>query len=177
MYARLHQSVASPGFLLIAFVYNSAASLKLCAAFPAPHHIQGSYTHRDTPQSQRRHYGPHSDNTEHKRHAQVNALLASALSFAASAFASSVMSCRLSFDSAGEGGCEVAGVLGWDARSLEPESLDILLIVIAFLEGRVRASGGCQIRCWQISSTRAASDRLDATLMSVRVSRVASLED
>ena len=49
----------------------------------------------------------------------MNALLASALSLAASAFASSEMSWRLSFASVGDGGWDVAGVEGWEEESLE----------------------------------------------------------
>ena len=67
----------------------------------------------------------HTRTTRNTRYAHTKALLASALNDAASAFASSVISCRLSFDSAGDGGCEVAGVEGRET-SLEPDSLDIL---------------------------------------------------
>ena len=52
-------------------------------------------------------------------HVHINALFASPLSFAASAFASSEISWRLSFASAGEGGEEVAGVDGGEETSLE----------------------------------------------------------
>lgn len=45
-------------------------------------------------------------------HALKKALFASALTFAASCFASSVTSFRLRASNAGEGGVEVAGVLG-----------------------------------------------------------------
>ena len=52
-------------------------------------------------------------------HAHVNALLASALSLAASALSASEMSFRLSFASIGDGGCDVAGVDGGEEASLE----------------------------------------------------------
>ena len=73
----------------------------------------------------------------------MNALLASALSFAASALSASEMSCRLSFDSPGDGGCEVAGVLGWDETALDPESLDMALFVRS---GLLRAAAQCRKR-------------------------------
>ena len=82
----------------------------------------------------------------------MNALLASALSFAASALSASEMSCRLSFDSPGDGGCEVAGVLGWDETALDPESLDITMFVpVCYVLQRtvesvtVTQAVGCQI--------------------------------
>ncbi len=71
-------------------------------------------------------FSPYPDNTEQISYAHINALLASALNDVASAFASSVMSCRLSFDSAGDGAREVVGVLAWDLTSLLAESLDML---------------------------------------------------
>ena len=49
----------------------------------------------------------------------MNALLASALSLAASALSASEMSFRLSFASIGDGGCDVAGVDGGEETSLE----------------------------------------------------------
>lgn len=60
-----------------------------------------------------------------KGHAQTNALFASALYLAASARASSVTSCRVSFESVGEGGGEEAGVDAVGVDGCEPEEASL----------------------------------------------------